>query len=88
MPAQVQATRGHYRMLIIGAYLTGTVITGAGVALAVVRPDGDTLMKFLGQTFESTSVGITAIFIGAVVVMRLIGSATRSLDRTTAGERD
>jgi hypothetical protein len=66
--------------VVIGGYVSGLALAALGVYLVVTGDKGATEFSFFGQTFKSTSIGIAAIFLGAVCLVLLIRRALKSLD--------
>ncbi|MFI6658072.1 hypothetical protein ACIBL8_21415 [Streptomyces sp. NPDC050523] len=86
MAELIKASRSLYVILIVGAYVVPAGIVIAGVVLVALGATGDTQFTLFGQRFQSTNVGIGAIFIGGVVLVLLIRAALHSLNSTVAAE--
>jgi hypothetical protein len=60
------------RIILYGGFFLGAVLIIFGLYLISQGSSEETKIIFLGQTFESSSVGLGAIFIGAILVIVLI----------------
>ncbi|WP_274005442.1 hypothetical protein [Vibrio parahaemolyticus] len=59
--------------IVIGAFATGIILASFGVYLTFVdETPKRTIANLLGQSIESDSVGVIAIFIGAVLIVFLV----------------
>jgi len=79
------ATSDLLRVMTHWTFLTGILVSLVGVILVFLGEQGDTGFELFGQTFESTSVGIAAIFIGVVMIIlnirKILGVAVRQAQR-------
>lgn len=64
----------------IGSFVTGILIAVLGIVFVCIGTSGDTQFNFFGQSFQSTNVGITAIFIGAALIVLNIRRVLKSHD--------
>jgi hypothetical protein len=69
------------KWIVIPTFIVGIIIVGSGVVLVVLGVSGSTELTFFGQTFNSTNIGIVAIFLGATVTILLIRRVLDSWDR-------
>ncbi len=68
------------RIVVVGSFVSGTVMAGLGVLLVFRGDSAETDFVFFGQTFKSQSVGIAAIFIGASMIVLVVRRALKSID--------
>jgi len=71
------------KLVIIGGFVTGIALAGFGVWLVYLGATGRTEFSFFGQTFKSTNVGVTGIFLGAATIVLLVRRALKSLDQAS-----
>jgi len=67
------AIGNHYRLLNVithWTFISGVVICLIGAYFIRLGATGTTKVTLFGQTLESTNVGIAAVFIGAVLIVR------------------
>jgi hypothetical protein len=55
--------------IAVGSFIVGAFLAALGVILVYLGSTGDTEFNLFGQTFKSQSVGVAAIFIGAVLIV-------------------
>jgi len=60
--------------------IAGLALAGLGVWLVALGAQGSTRVTFVGQTLDSTNVGVTAIFIGAVTLLFVVRRTLASID--------
>jgi len=66
--------------LVIGL-IAGITLAGFGVWLVTLGAKGDAKVDLLGQHLNSTNVGVSAIFIGAVTLLFVVRRTLASVDR-------
>jgi hypothetical protein len=57
------------------------IIAGFGIWLVTLKSTGKTEFELFGQKFFSENVGVSAIFIGAVILILSIRRILKSLDK-------
>jgi hypothetical protein len=63
------------------AMIAGITFAGLGVWLVVGAGEtGTSTISILGQTIQTTSVGVACIFIGAIVVLMVLRRVMKSFD--------
>lgn len=80
MPELIRAASPVFRLAIAGAYVAGIGIAAFGVILIWLGSTGSSDFTLFGQTFSSTNVGVSAIFIGGVAIVVLVRRSLRSAD--------
>ena len=69
--------------LVIGL-VAGITLAGFGVWLVALGATGNAVVELLGQHLNSTNVGLSAIFIGAVTLLFVVRRTLASVDRFAA----
>lgn len=72
MAQLIRETGSALRAIVLGAYIVALAFCGAGIWLVYLGATGSTEFTFFGQSFVSTNVGITALFLGAPTVVLFI----------------
>jgi hypothetical protein len=70
-------------LLTVVALVIGLAFGLFGVWLVYLRSEGQTELVLFGQTIKSATVGIPAIFIGAVVVVVMVRNILKTVRHTT-----
>lgn len=65
----VTAARPLLTIVAVGVLLAGLALASMGILLVVLHSSGSTKIHFFRQSFESTNVGIAAIFLGATMIV-------------------
>jgi DMSO/TMAO reductase YedYZ heme-binding membrane subunit len=86
MAALVKEIGKVLRPIIFGAWVLGLAFIVAGIWLVWMGATGTTKFSFFGQEFESTNVGIAALFLGAATLVLLIRRVLKTLDSTVASQ--
>lgn len=73
---------GTLRMALVLGFVAGVTICGLGVWLVYLGSTGPSRIQFFGQSIDSTSVGVSALFIGATTLVLLFRRVLTSVDRT------
>jgi hypothetical protein len=68
-------------VIIVGAFLVGLGLAGLGLYLVAAGGSGDSTVRLLGQELTSKNAGVTAIFIGAVLIIFLVRPAYKVIMR-------
>ena len=77
------------KLVLILVFIGGLAFALLGVWLVYLGSTGSTEFSFFGQNFKATSVGIAAIFIGAVAIVNVFRRALKTVDQTLkAGARN
>ena len=71
--------RGLFYTIIIGTFMMGLAFVLAGIALVYLDATGSSELNLFGATISSTNAGIVSIFIGAVVLIRVINRAMKHI---------
>ncbi len=69
------------RILVFWSFIFGLALIGSGVYLAFIESGSVTELSFFGQTFKSSNVGISSIFIGSVLVVLNVRRILASHDK-------
>lgn len=80
LPKLISATTPILRIVIIGAFVVGLALGVLGVVFVYLGAAGDTELRFFGQNFTSTNVGIAAVFLGSAMIVLVVRRALKSLD--------
>lgn len=72
------------RIIALGAWLFGIVLVIAGIILVIMQAAGRTEIALFGLRFKSSSVGITAIFLGAATVVVVMSTLMKRLKQLGA----
>jgi hypothetical protein len=83
-PAHVEAARPLLTIIAVGAMIFGAIISGMGIVLVYLRTSGVTEIQFFGQSFDSSNVGIGAIFLGAATVVIVLTKLMKRLKELAA----
>ncbi len=67
--------------IVIGIF--ALIICGLGIWLVYLNSQGKTSFNIIGQKFESDNMGISSIFIGAVVLIYTISKIFKSLQKSS-----
>jgi hypothetical protein len=70
--------------IIIVVGLLSVALIGGGIWLAFLGGKGDTDINIFGTTFKSRSVGVVAIFCGAVLAIFVLTRTLEALERLGA----
>jgi hypothetical protein len=84
----VEVARPLLTTIAVGAMIFGVTISGMGIALVYLGSRGATKIQFFGQSFDSTNVGIGAIFLGAVTVVIVLTRLMKRLKELAALPKD
>jgi len=68
-----------FLVIAVGILIVGTLLAGMGIFLVRLGSHGDTSIRFFGQSFNSSSVGIGAIFIGATTIVVVLTKLMKRL---------
>jgi uncharacterized membrane protein YcjF (UPF0283 family) len=79
---RTKVARWIYVPIAIGAILLAAIFGGLGVMLVYLGAKGTTHLELFGQKMDTADVGVASIFIGAVVVILLIRSVLKSVERS------
>jgi ABC-type sulfate transport system permease component len=73
----------HKSTLIFGIIVCffALLIAGLGIWLITLKSSGKTEFELFGQKFFSENVGVSAIFIGAVILILAVRRILKSLDK-------
>ncbi|PXY40532.1 hypothetical protein DMB65_11500 [Flavobacterium cheongpyeongense] len=73
----------HKSTLIFGIIVCffALLIAGLGIWLISLKSSGKTEFELFGQKFFSENVGVSAIFIGAVILILAVRRISKSLDK-------
>ena len=69
--------------IAVGTFLLALAIGFFGVVLIYLGSTGETTFSFFGQTFESTNVGIGALFLAAALEVLVIIRMLKTVEHTT-----
>lgn len=83
MSRDFKSYSGIIKIILLGSFITGIIISGLGLLMIYQGATGETEFVFFGQKFKSTNVGIAAIFIGGSLIVLLIKRSLKSLDSVT-----
>jgi hypothetical protein len=86
MARLIEASSPLLKIIVFGAYLVGVLLSATGILLIYFGATGNTEFTFFGQSFKSTNIGISALFIGAATIVLLVRRAMKSLDIAIRGE--
>ena len=70
-------------LITVVLLIFGLASISGGIWLAFLKNEGQTEFVLFGQTFKSQSVGVTAIFIGAVILYLGIRNVLKTVRHTT-----
>lgn len=71
-------------IIAIGTLVVGVLLAGMGIALVALHSSGRTNIHFFGQTFDSSNVGIAAIFLGAATIVVVLSRLMKRLKEIAA----
>ncbi len=86
MSSTSQAITPIIRFIVIITFIFGSIFLILGIVLIYIGATGDVKLSFLGQSIESTNIGIVAIFLGAILFVTIVLRAFKSLE--TLGKTD
>jgi len=83
-PIELAMSQAHptHTLLVWLAFVAGTVFAIIGVVLVYLGAIGDTQIDLWGAKISTSSVGIAAIFIGAVLILRTFRRVLDSVDKS------
>ena len=83
-PVEIAVPQAHptHTLLVWLAFIAGIVFAIVGVVLVYLGAAGDTQIHLWGAKISTSSVGIAAIFIGAVLIFRTFRRVLDSVDRS------
>lgn len=84
----VRAATPLLKIIVIGVLIVGVLLAGMGIYLVRLGSAGATKMQFFGQSFDSTNVGIAAIFLGATMIVVVLLRLMRRLVQLAALPKD
>jgi hypothetical protein len=70
-----------YLPMAIGILILAGLFGGMGVMLVYLGAKGTTTLTLFGQHLETASVGVSALFIGAVTVVLVLRRLLKSVER-------
>lgn len=79
MAGLLREAGGRLNIMVIGTFLVGTIFGVLGVLLVYLGSTGNTEFSLFGQSFKSSDVGISSIFISVVMIILNI----RNINKTT-----
>ncbi len=71
---------------VIGAFFMGITFSSLGVLLVCLGAQGQTEITLFQLSFHSTNIGISAIFIGAVVTLYIVHSVLALFEKLKNGD--
>src|SRR5437870_12029097 len=77
----VQQTQRRFSTIAILTFVAGSCLAVLGVVLVYLGSKGQTELNLFGQKIKSSNVGISAIFIGAVLIIVNINRVLDSVER-------
>jgi len=80
MSSTSQATTQIIRFIVIFTFIFGFILVILGIVLICIGAPGDVKLSFLGQSIESTNIGIVAIFLGVILLAQIVLRAFKSLE--------
>ncbi len=77
--SHVREVRSLLLAIVIGILIVGTLLAGMGISLVYLGSQGATSIHFFGQSFDSSNVGIVAIFLGATTIVVVLSRLMKRL---------
>lgn len=80
----VREARPLLTVIAVGTLIVGVLLAGMGIVLVAFHSSGHTKISFFGQKFDSSNVGIAAIFLGAATIVVVLTKLMKRLKELAA----